>query len=196
MTTTLVASAFAAFAVGVAAQTPQQNPPSQTPTTQSPTTQNPTSESESGMQHGNRTVTLTGCLREGDTADTFKLDDVQWKGRTGSSMTTEPNESSATGTSGSSSQSASQASQSVTLKSSSDVDLKQHVGQKIQVSGTLSRAVGTTGESNPSMNPPSSNPANPTPETNPSSESSMSQSHGNRTVNVTTVKMLSETCGG
>ena len=200
-TATLVASAFA---VGLAARTPPQYP-SSGETKQKPA---PTAKSSTS-----RTVAVTGCLREGETPGTYTLANAQWdrggpvKGTTGK----------ATGTEKGKPTTATMANETVQLKPSADVDLKAHVGHKIQVTGTLGSAAGTTGKTPgesgaPKMTPPSS--ANPTttsqPESNPSTQtttrrgkgatksgttSGESMTRGPRTVTVTSVKMISESCG-
>src|SRR5438876_3515241 len=66
-TAALVASAFA---VGLAARTPPQYPPASQPEKKAPAAKH---SSTAG-----RSVTLTGCLREGATPGTFALSHVQW----------------------------------------------------------------------------------------------------------------------
>src|SRR5262245_39434838 len=58
----------AAFAVGLAAQTPQ-NPPQNPPAGQPPMQE---------AKDAAKNVTVTGCLKAGDTADSFILSDLKW----------------------------------------------------------------------------------------------------------------------
>ena len=64
----------ATFAVGLSAQQPPQSPTPQSPTPQSPTSQAPMQESKDAA----KTVTVTGCLKAGDSADSFTLSDLKW----------------------------------------------------------------------------------------------------------------------
>lgn len=114
----------AGMAIGIAAQQPSA-----------------TTSQETQGQRGPRSVTLTGCLRAGDTASTYMLTDVTGlpsRGAQGAMGSTVASGSTAagteTGTSGSSS-----AGRSVTLTPAADVDLAPQVGHKIEVSGTMSR---------------------------------------------------------
>jgi hypothetical protein len=186
----------AAVAVGLAAQTPAP------------------------AKSSSYTVTLTGCLRQGDTADTFTLANVQWD--RGASHTGTGGES-AVGTAGSSAGSTKETksgtaigSDTVQLTPSGDVDLKSHVGHKIQVTGRLGAAAATSGRTRGDANVPTTTPpdtANPTtsspPDMNPNTQTSTGQTRmkkgnrtsgaaaggGPRTVTVTSVKMIAESCG-
>lgn len=124
-----------AFAVAVSAQTtpPTTSQPSssQPAPAAAPKTQKKAPHQK--MSPGASTVTLTGCLREGQTPDTFHLEHAQIAG-------------SPEGTSG---QPASQAGTSTTTGAlsesevsnialaSGDIDLKAHVGHQVEVRGTL-----------------------------------------------------------
>jgi hypothetical protein len=185
------------FAVGLAVQASPQYPPSSQPEKKKSTSK---STSDAG-----RAVTLTGCLREGDTPGTFALSNVQWD--RGGNRTRGTTGSTTRGTTGK---------DTVQLTPASGVDLKPHVGHKIQVTGTMGYATATKGrtpgEANtPTATPPSSE--NPTtasqPESNPNTQLSTGQSHrtkgshssgvnaatGPRAVAVKSIKMISETCG-
>jgi hypothetical protein len=142
----LTATALAAtFAVGLAAQattTAAQDP--QTP----------------GGQRGGGPRTVTGCLRAGDTAGTYMLTDVQMQGGgrrggdTTAGSTTGATGSTAAGGTGSTAAGATgstgesgraMAPQSITLNAGSDVDLKAHVGHKVEVTGTMAGGRGGAG---------------------------------------------------
>lgn len=89
------------------------------------------------------TITMTGCLQAGTAPDTFLLSHVTQTSST----------SSATGTSGSATATASAASGDKTtgtkyeLVVEGNVNLKPHVGHKVEVTGThtMKEATGTTG---------------------------------------------------
>lgn len=113
-------SLASAFAVGLAAQ-------------QSTTAGQDTQQG----QRGPRSVTITGCLRAGDTAGTYMLTDVTGlpaMGRRGGSTSAATG---ATTTAGAESGTQSSAGTSVRLNPAADVDLAPHVGHKIEVTGTM-----------------------------------------------------------
>jgi hypothetical protein len=157
----------ATFAVGLAAQS--------TGTAGSAGTM--TSPDSQAQRGGPRTV--TGCLRAGDTAGSYTLTDVTMQGAsrrggdptststgagttgstaagsTGSTAagTTGAGTAGATGTDPQSGRTA--APTSIVLNAASDVDLKAHVGHKVEVTGTLAggrnsaTGTGTTGSTTP-----------------------------------------------
>jgi hypothetical protein len=121
--------AIALAAVGVSAQYPEQKP----------------SEKQMPSKSG-QTVTITGCVREGDTPNTFLLANVDPKalsaqpgaGATGTAGTPPPAGAAATAA----------AMTSVLLISTADIDLTKHVGHKVEVSGVIAPAkpeAGTAG---------------------------------------------------
>jgi hypothetical protein len=110
--------AFALAAVGVSAQYPEQKP----------------ADKMSGKTA--QSVTITGCVREGDTPNSFVLANVDPNALSGHQG------SSATGTAGTPSAPAASAAgaantATVALISTGDIDLKKHVGHKVEVSGTI-----------------------------------------------------------
>jgi len=152
MTSTCLA---AAFAVGLAAQS-----------TSTGTSQDPQA---GGGQRGPRPVTATGCLRAGDTAGTYMLTDVQMQGggrrggdTTGSTAgagttggTTAGSGSTAGGggttaggggtTAGAGGSQRGNMPTTLMLNPSADVDLKAHVGHKVEVTGTMAGGRGGQG---------------------------------------------------
>src|SRR6185503_15047829 len=141
MTSTCLA---AAFAVGLAAQS----------------TSTGTSGQETRGQGGPRPVTATGCLRAGDTAGSYMLTDVQMQGggrrggdttgTTATGGTTGGSTGGGGGTTASGGQGRGNMPTSLMLSPAADVDLKPHVGHKIEVTGTMMArggqgAGGTTG---------------------------------------------------
>jgi hypothetical protein len=142
--------------------------------------------------------TYTGCLRAGDTTGTFMLTDVQaaprpadtagstagsTAGGTGTTAGTAPT----TGTQGRGQIS------SLMLNPAADVDLKAHVGHKIEVTGTVSgggrRGGDTTAGATTTAPPP------PPPVTTTGTGGSEAQgARATRTMSVTSVRMISESC--
>jgi len=156
----------AAFAVGLSAQT---TPPQTTPPTQPPTgAQPPMQESRDS---GSKNVTVTGCLKAGDSADSFTLSDLKF--------TKDTKGTGAVGTSGAGAPPAAIASAS-TLKiiASGSTKLSEHVGHTVEVTGTVSdKAKSPTAPPDPAA-----------PAARPSS------SAGGPTVEARSVKMVSATC--
>ena len=129
----VIAGTFAAalLAVGVAAQTPQappQNPPMQE------------------AKDAAKALTVTGCLKAGDTPDSFTLSDLKWK------------EDKAVGTSGAVTPGAPPvASTSLKLIPSASTKLNDHVGHTVEVTGTIGdKAMGSAAPTNPSARPSAS----------------------------------------
>ena len=147
----------ATFAVGLSAQTtpPQTTPPSQPPMQES--------------KDSAKTVTVTGCLKAGDAADSFTLSDLKWS---------KDKAAGAVGTSGSGAPPAAIAS-ATTLKviPSGSTKLSEHVGHTVEVTGTIADKMDrpTTPPSDPAAARPSASAAGPSLE-------------------VRTVKMVSATC--
>ena len=118
----------AAFAVGLSAQTtpPQTTPPPTTP---------PTSQSQPPMQESRdrdaKSVTVTGCLKAGDSADSFMLSDLKWgnkdkgTGAVGTSGTAAPPAAIASAT-------------SLKIVPSGSTKLSEHVGPQVEVTGSVS----------------------------------------------------------
>jgi hypothetical protein len=149
-----------AFAVGLSAQAPAPAQPS-------PQAQPPISKDAA------KSVTVTGCLKAGDSADTFILSNLKWSDK--------DKATGVVGTAGSATVPAAVAS-ATTLKiiPSASTKLTGHIGHTIEVTGTVSdkdkidRGAATA---------PSTDPASP----RPSASSSPS-------MEVRTLKMVSETC--
>ena len=133
MKRTILATCLAgACAVALSAQTPTQQPPSPNPTgtTGATASQDP---SQAGSQRSKGSpVTLSGCLKAGDTAGTFTLTKV--KGMPGGTAGTTGETAAGGATAGASSSSAAEVNLTA---SASDVDLSKHVGHQIEVTGTI-----------------------------------------------------------
>ena len=181
MTSTCLA---AAFAVGLAAQS----------------TSTGTSGQETRGQGGPRPVTATGCLRAGDTAGSYMLTDVQMQGggrrggdTTGTTATggttggtTAGSTGGGGGTTASGGQGRGNMPTSLMLSPAADVDLKPHVGHKIEVTGTMMArggqgASGTTGGTTGGG-------------TSAAGGGTQGGGRGGRNVTVTSVRMISESC--
>ncbi len=163
----------ATFAVGLSAQAPA---PAQTPyPSQAPP---PMQASKDAA----KPVTVTGCLKAGDSADTFILSNLKWSDKA--------KETGAVGTTGSAAVPAAVAS-ATTLKiiPSASTKLTGHIGHTVEVTGTVAdkdqtdRGVLTTPSTDPASPRPSASPASPRP----------SASSG-PSVEVRSLKMVSETC--
>jgi hypothetical protein len=161
----------AAFAVGLAAQTPQtpQTPPS---TPQTPPSASYPSASQD--RDSAKTVTVTGCLKAGDSADSFTLSDLKWASKgTG-----------AVGTSGSTAPA--EIGSATTLKiAPGSTKLSEHVGHQVEITGTVDKA--SSASSSATTSP--ADPAAGRPSATASASSSSSP-----TFQAKSVKMVSATC--
>jgi hypothetical protein len=151
-----------AFTVAAGAQTPES---------QSPTT---TKKSAKAGKMSSKPVTLTGCLREGETPDTFALDNVQASETTGME-----HKGTAGGTATATSPAVAEDMGQVKLVSTADISLKEHVGHKVQVSGTMTGAM---------MKDKSSSSATGT------SGAATDKDKGAHTLKVRSLRHISETC--
>lgn len=170
-----------AFTVGLSAQTTGTGTPAG----------HKTHASKAAKSSG-RTVTLTGCLREGDTPGTYQLTNVDMSSMGAKSgKGTHAHGSTATsGTEPSGGQAGmGGAMGTINLVASGSVDLKEHVGHRVQVTGTWGAGhSGTAGTSGYSAE-----------ETSEQKESEQKESMGSgekggRELTVKSLKHLSETC--
>jgi hypothetical protein len=156
----VIAGSFmaAAFAVGLSAQTtpPQTAPPAGQP-----------------MQDAAKTVTVAGCLKAGDTADSFTLSDLKWN---------KDKAPGAVGTSGSAGAPPAAIASATSLKliPSASTKLADHVGHQVEVTGTVSEK--SAAAARPST--PPSDPASARP----------SASASGPALDVRTVKMIAASC--
>jgi hypothetical protein len=153
----------AAFAVGLSAQT---TPPQTTPPTGS--SQPPMQEPRAGADSKN--VTVTGCLKAGDSADSFTLSDLKFGGSKGSG---------AVGTSGATGAGAPPAAlasaSTLTIKPSGSTKLTEHVGHQVEITGSVAES-----KSSAPADPASSRPA----------------AASGPTIEARSVRMVSATCSG
>jgi hypothetical protein len=167
----LTATCFAmACAVGLAAQQ---------------TTGTTGSEGQSGQS---RSRTVTGCLRAGDTAGTYTLTDIQMGARSGDTTAGGGSATTGGGTTGTTGGTMAEGQRgqmptSVTLNPESGVDLKAHVGHKVEVTGTMAPGGRSGGD-----------PTTGTTGGGTGQETTGGQAHATRTLNVTSVRMVSESC--
>ncbi len=179
-----------------------------------------TMDDQGGQGRGPRTV--TGCLRAGDTAGTYMLTDVQMGNRGGETTgTTAGTGTTGTGTSttaggttaggttaGGSTASSGQRGQmptSLMLNAESSVDLKAHVGHKVEVTGTMAgggrrggdtsggTTGGTTGGGTTGGTTTTGGGTTAGGGTGQTT-SGGGQNRGMRTMDVTSVRMISESC--
>lgn len=188
MTRILSAAAIAlAFTVGAGAQS-QSYPDT-------------TKKSDKAGKMSSKTVTLTGCLREGESPDTFALDNVKMSGEThhGTTGASTPSSSGTAGSTASSSASGASSSMSdlgkVKLLATADINLKEHVGHEVQVSGTLSgmdkmkdKSSTTSSDTTGSGSSASSSSATGT------SGTAKNQDKDAHTLKVRSLRHISETC--
>jgi len=168
-----------------------------------------TSDDQNGQARGPRTV--TGCLRAGDTAGTYTLTDIQM----GSAATTGTTATGGTTTTGGGTTTAGggagttatggqrgQMPTSLTLTTTdASVDLKPHVGHKIEVTGTMAggrRGGDTTGATTTGATTTgggTTTTGGGTTTTGAAGQTTSGQSRGGmRTMNVTSIRMISESC--
>jgi hypothetical protein len=173
MTRKIAGTCFAAvlgFALSAAAQTPTtpQTPPTTTPQT-APTSPYPSSQSADTSSHDKmgKSTKLTGCVQSGTTAGTFELTNIKGKGSMASSADA----------ASSSASSSSSSSKTVKLVAAAGVDLSQHVGHQVEVTGSLG-----AGASASATAPSASSP------------SASASTSSDKEFNVTDVKMVSATC--
>jgi len=198
MKRTILATCLAgACAVALSAQTPTQQPP---PTSTAGTTGATTDQNTSASQRSRGgPMTITGCLKAGDTSGTYMLTNVKGMGRP--SGTTGGETTGAGGTTAGATSTSPQGGQTrgmneVMLTAASDVDLKPHVGHEIQVTGTPTRGQGagagatTTGEGTTT-----GAAGTATGGTAAGGATTATTGRGTpRNLNVTAVKMISDTC--
>jgi hypothetical protein len=113
----------ATFAVGLSAQStpPQSQPPTQPPTTP------PAAQEARG--DAAKSVTVTGCLKAGDSADSFILSDLKWSNK--------DKGAGAVGTSGSGAPAAVASATTLKIMPSGGTKLSEHVGHTVEVTGTV-----------------------------------------------------------
>jgi hypothetical protein len=184
----------ATFAVGLAAQSTATSGTAGTATGQDP--------QAAGGQRGGGARTVTGCLRAGDTAGTYMLTDVAVQGgaapRGGDATSTGSTAAgSSTGTATSPEGGRATAPASIMLNAASDVDLKTHVGHKIEVTGTLAggRASETAGSATGTASGTTGTTASGSEAGIGTSASGRGTARpGPRSMTVTSIRMVSESC--
>jgi hypothetical protein len=198
MKRTILATCLAgACAVALSAQTPTQQPPTSTAGTTgaADTTAGGTQRSRGGP------MTITGCLKAGDTTGTYTLTNVKGMGR--QSGTTGESTGAAGTTAGAttgSPQGGQRMMSDVMLTASSTVDLKPHVGHEIQVTGTPVRGGGaggatTTGAAGETTGAAGAGTATGGTAAGGATTATSGQTgRGPRSLNVTSIKMVSDSC--
>jgi hypothetical protein len=163
----------ATFAVGLSAQ----STPSTTPSTPSTSPSSPSSQTSSASSDAAKAVTVTGCLKAGDTADSFILSDLKFGDKKGSESV---------GTSGSAAAPAAIASATTLKLKPGASKLTDHVGHTVEVSGTVADKA-SSGASSPSSTSPSG-------AASPGSASSSASASSAPALDVKSVKMVSSSC--
>jgi hypothetical protein len=100
----------------------QAPPPAQTPPAQAPSAQVPSAQAPASAERGS--TTLTGCLKAGPEPDSFILTNIGAGSDTAQKSESAPGELAKTDL-------------SYKLSADSGVKLKDHVGHKVEVTGTL-----------------------------------------------------------
>jgi hypothetical protein len=154
----------AAFAVGLSAQSatpPQSTTPPQSP---APQAQAPMQD----LKDAAKTVAVTGCLKAGETADSFVLSDLKWKDRSAGAV----------GTSGTAAAPPAAIASATSLKLiPGSAKLTDHVGHTVEITGKVSEKAAAS---------PSTPPADPA--------STRSSASAGPSLEVSNVKMVSATC--
>ncbi len=178
MTRKIAGTCFAAvlgFALSAAAQTPPSSSSPSSPQTPStpqtapaPTSPYPSSQSADKADKAGKSTKLTGCVQSGTSAGTFELTNIKKGMKSDSASASEP---AAPG--------ASSSSKTVKLVAAAGVDLSQHVGHQVEVTGSWDKSSASASATPPSAGAP------------PASESASGKGGD---FNVTDVKMVSATC--
>lgn len=143
-------------------------------------------------------MTLTGCVKAGDTSGTYMLTNVQRgdMGMGSGSATTTAGAATTTAGGSGMGQGMGRGMNQITLNATGDVDLSAHVGHKVEVTGTMSGGRGrmaggatTTTESGGSTTAGSSAAGGAT------TTAGQGGGRGMRTMSVTSLKMISTDCG-
>ncbi len=153
----------ATFAVGLSAQSPSPQSPPPSPSPSSPSS--PSAQSPSSSMDAPKGVTVTGCLKAGDSPDSFILSDLKFGDKKAPG---------AVGTSGSAPAPAAIASATTLKLNPGTAKLTDHVGHTVEVTGAVG-AKGDSGAGAPSASPSASASAGPS-------------------LDVKSVKMVSESC--
>jgi hypothetical protein len=174
-----------------------------------------TTDPQQGGQGRGGPRTVTGCLRAGDTAGTYMLTDIQMQagGGGGTTGTTTGGGTTTTGGGGTTAGGGTAGTggqgrggmTTVMLSPASDVDLKPHVGHKIEVTGTYAggrrggdttsgTTGGTTGGTTTTGGGTTATGGGTTAGGTGQTTTGGQGSGGARTMNVTSVRMISESC--
>jgi hypothetical protein len=200
MKRTILATCLAgACAVALSAQTPTQQTP---PTSTAGTTGATSTDTDASQRSRGGPVTVTGCLKAGDTAGTFTLTNVKGMGRPGGATTGESTGAAGTtagaaGTTAGGATGGQHAMGDVMLNASSTVDLKPHVGHQIEVTGTPARggsAGATTTGAAGDTTAAAGTATGGTAAGGATTATSGQTGRGPRSLNVTSIKMVSDTC--
>src|SRR3954453_797192 len=221
MKRTILATCLAgACAVALSAQTPTQQPPTSTAGTTGATTTGGDTTAGGTQRSRGGPMTVTGCLKAGDTAGTYMLTNIKGMGHSAGSAGADTRGAGGTtggggraagggttGAAGTTAGSTSTAPQGgrtggmseVNLTASSSVDLKPHVGHQVEVTGTPVRGGGsgagaTTTGAGGDTTAAAGTATGGTAAGGATTATSGQTGRGPRTLNVTSVKMVSDSC--
>lgn len=166
----------AAFAVVLAAQAPAPQPPATGAGTSGSTAQ--------GSHRGMHPMTVTGCLKAGETAGTYQLTNVEMTGAGHAGSATGETAGGVEGTTGEKGAGRMGGMRTVMLNPASNVKLAPHVGHKIEVTGTMTggRHAGASGGTTSGGS------------TATAGSAGAGESSGMHAMNVTSMKMISSSC--
>lgn len=150
---------------------------------------------QSGRQGRMGPMTLTGCVKAGETTGTYMLTNIQRSdmGMGSGSTTTTAGAATTTAEGG---QRMGRGMNQIMLNASGDVDLSAHVGHKVEVTGTMSGGRGRMGGGAATTTEPGGSAAGgSTTAGAPTTTGGQGGGRGMRTMSVTSLKMVSTDCG-
>jgi hypothetical protein len=142
-------------------------------------------------------MTLTGCVKAGDTSGTYMLTNVQ-RGDTGmgsGSATTTAGAATTTAAGSGMGQGMGRGMNQIMLNAKGDVDLSAHVGHKVEVTGTMSGGRGRMGGGAATTTAGGSTTGETSAASGATTTAGQGGGRGMRTMSVTSLKMVSTDCG-
>ncbi len=144
-------------------------------------------------------MTLTGCVKAGDTSGTYMLTNVQRSDTGMGSGAATTTAGAATSTAAGAGQGMGRGMGQIMLNASGDVDLSAHVGHKVEVTGTMSggRRMGGGGAATTTGGGGATTTAGSAGSTAAGGATTSGQGGGRgmRSMSVTSLKMISTDCG-
>ena len=150
---------------------------------------------QSGRRMGGP-MTVTGCVKAGDTSGTYMLTNVQRNDSgMGSGATTTGGAATTTGGSATGQGMGRGMGQIMLSSGAPDVDLSAHVGHKVEVTGTMSGGRGRMGSGAATTTGAASGSTTTSEAAGATTTAGQGGSRGTRSMTVTSVKMISADCG-